>query len=214
MWGTSYAAHAQAGAAILAPPHLKTIVLNCGGLHNGWLYKMRNHGAFELAQQTTWALGQLPTREKAANWIGEMASSRGRNPLSAVPSFEDYFYAIMTHADYDDYWKRPDRNWSLHYAETSDIPMLHLTGWYDSYTLRLDSQLPAGSRKSRSRRSRLIVGPWVHGGNLRSSSGDVEFGPSAAIGDFNEAFHLRWFDHFLKSSDTGVDSDPPVQVCS
>jgi pimeloyl-ACP methyl ester carboxylesterase len=50
MWGTSYAAHVQAGAAILHPPHLKTIVLNCGGLYNGWLYKVRNHGAFELVQ--------------------------------------------------------------------------------------------------------------------------------------------------------------------
>ena len=35
MWGTSYAAHTEAGAAILHPPHLKTIVLNCGGLYFG-----------------------------------------------------------------------------------------------------------------------------------------------------------------------------------
>jgi putative CocE/NonD family hydrolase len=211
MWGTSYAAHTEAGAAILAPPHLKTMVLNCGGLNNGWLYKVRNHGAFELAQQTTWALGQLPAREKAANWVGDMVNSRGKNPLSAAPSFEEYYYATMTHADYDDYWKLPDRNWSLHFAETSDIPMLHLTGWYDSYTSGsiLNYQGLSAIKKSPIK---LIVGPWVHGGNLRSSSGDVEFGPAAAIADFNEAFHLRWFDRFLKHQDTGVDQDPPVRL--
>ena len=57
MWGTSYSAHTAAGATILHPPHLKTVVLNCGGIYNGWTYKMRNHGAFELAQQTSWVFG-------------------------------------------------------------------------------------------------------------------------------------------------------------
>ncbi|MBI3264432.1 MAG: CocE/NonD family hydrolase, partial [Acidobacteria bacterium] len=145
MWGTSYAAHTQAGAAILHPPHLKTMVLNCGGLYNGWLYKVRNHGAFELAQQTTWAFGQLaaqakdPTAaallkgEKAADWVGVLHARRGLNPLSIAPNFEDYYFEIMTHADYDEYWKQSDRNWSLYYDRTADIPMLHLTGWYDSY---------------------------------------------------------------------------------
>ena len=36
MWGTSYSAHVQANAAKLKPPHLKTIVVNMGGMSNGW----------------------------------------------------------------------------------------------------------------------------------------------------------------------------------
>ena len=211
MWGTSYAAHSEAGAAILRPPHLRTAVLNCGGLYNGWLYKVRNHGAFELAQQTTWAFGQLDKPAKAAPWIGRMAGARGTSPLAAAPSFEDYYFEIMTHADYDDYWKQPDRNWSLHYDQTSDIPMMHLTGWYDSYTAGsiLNFQNLA---KIKSSPMKLIVGPWVHGGNTRSVAGDVEFGPAAAMADFNEGFHLRWFDRFLKGRDTGADRDPAVKL--
>jgi putative CocE/NonD family hydrolase len=211
MWGTSYAAHVQAGAAILHPPHLKTIVLNCGGLYNGWLYKVRNHGAFELVQQTTWAFGQLPERMSAAEWIGGMASSRGKNPLARAPNFEEYYYEIMTHADYDDYWKQPDRNWSLYYGQTSDIPMMHLTGWYDSYT---DGSIRnyVGLSKAKQSPMKLIVGPWVHGGNTRSASGDVEFGAAAAMSDFNDAFHMRWFDRFLKGKDTGADRTPPVRL--
>ena len=40
MWGTSYGAHSQANAAKLNPPHLKTIVLNMGGMSNGWNHKV------------------------------------------------------------------------------------------------------------------------------------------------------------------------------
>ena len=49
MYGTSYAAHAQANAAKLRPPHLETIVVNMGGLSNGWDHKIRNHGAIRDA---------------------------------------------------------------------------------------------------------------------------------------------------------------------
>ncbi|MDH4073329.1 MAG: CocE/NonD family hydrolase, partial [Gammaproteobacteria bacterium] len=58
MWGTSYAAHVQANAAKLRPPNLRTVVLNMGGMSNGWDHKVRNHGAFEI-QQLTWAFNQL-----------------------------------------------------------------------------------------------------------------------------------------------------------
>ena len=211
MWGTSYAAHTEAGAAILHPPHLRTAVLNCGGLYNGWIYKVRNHGAFELAQQTTWAFGQLETPAKAAPWIARMAGARGASPLAAAPSFEDYYFEILTRADYDDYWRQPDRNWSLHYEQTSDIPMMHLTGWYDSYTAGsiLNFQNLARLKTSPMK---LIVGPWLHGGNLRSAAGDVEFGPDAAMADFDRAFHLRWFDQFLKGRDTGAAREPAVRL--
>ena len=63
MWGTSYAAHVQANAAKLRPPHLAAIVLNMGGMSNGWDHKIRNHGAFEL-QQLTWAFRQLHNETK------------------------------------------------------------------------------------------------------------------------------------------------------
>ncbi len=223
MWGTSYAAHAEAGAAILSPPHLKTIVLNCGGLHNGWLYKMRNHGAFELAQQLTWAFTQLgaqtgnptakaqATATRVSDWVGSMQAGRGLTPLAAAPSFEDFFVDMMTNADYGDYWTQPDRNWSLNYGRTADIPMIHITGWYDSYTSGSIANYVELSKIKRAPQQ-LLVGPWLHGGNTRSASGDVEFGATAAITDFGEAFHLRWFDHVLKHKDTGVDRDPAVKV--
>ncbi|MDA2925379.1 CocE/NonD family hydrolase, partial [Acidobacteria bacterium AH-259-L09] len=53
MWGTSAGAHAQAAAAQLNPPHLKTIVLNMGGTYNGWDHAILNHGVFAF-KQLTW----------------------------------------------------------------------------------------------------------------------------------------------------------------
>lgn len=210
MWGTSYAAHAQANAAKLNPPALKTIVLNMGGMSNGWDHKIRNHGAFEI-QQLTWAFRQLAAetddpvvremlqKETVTDWLKVMPIRKGLNPLSVSPNFEDYVLEMMTHADYDDYWKHLDINWVEYYDQTADIPMLLISGWYDSYaggtvsnfvelSSRLDSDL------------RLIMGPWTHGDNTDSFAGDVEFGEDAAIRDFHDYFHLRWFDRYLKGS--------------
>jgi putative CocE/NonD family hydrolase len=223
MWGTSYAAHMQASAAILNPPHLKTIVLNMGGLYNGWHHKIRNHGAFELAQQLGWAFAQLsrqsndPTasrlmeHEKAADWIAALRARDGLTPLAIAPHYEKYMFDMMTRADYDDYWKQGDVNWSEHYSETADIPMIHISGWYDSYAAGAVHNFAALSKIKKSPQ-RLIIGPWLHGGNSSTSAGDVEFGPEAALVDFHGAFHLRWFDHFLKGHATSVASEPRVKL--
>ncbi|MGH8245964.1 MAG: CocE/NonD family hydrolase, partial [Gammaproteobacteria bacterium] len=222
MWGTSYAAHVQAGAAKTKPPHLKTIVLNMGGFYNGWDHKIRNHGAFEN-QQLTWAFSQLAAetadprvrellkQENPRDWLAGLPFRKGLNPLSIVPSFEDQILEMMTHGDYDDYWKHPDINWAEHYDRTADIPMIHVSGWYDSYcggTIKNYAELA----KLQKSPSRLLIGPWTHGGNTRSFAGDVEFGPDAVAADFNEGFHLRWFDHFLKSRAWNPGDDAAIRV--
>jgi hypothetical protein len=223
MWGTSYAAHTQASAAILNPPHLKTIVLNMGGLYNGWHHKIRNHGAFELAQQLGWAFAQLgeqtndPTvhdmmqHEKAADWVGALRARKGLTPLAAAPNFESYIFDMLTRADYDAYWKQGDLNWSEHYGESADIPMIHISGWYDPYTAGAINNF-VGLSKIKTSPVRLLVGPWLHARNASTSAGEVEFGPDAAITDFGDAFHLRWFDAFLKGARTGVIDEPRVKL--
>lgn len=223
MWGTSYAAHVQANAAKLKPANLKTMVLNMGGMSNGWDHKIRNHGAFEI-QQLTWAFRQLAVEsgdpvvkemlaaERVDDWLTVMPLRKGLNPLSVAPNFEDYILTMMTHSDYDDYWKHPDVNWVEYYDDTADIPMLLISGWYDSYgggtiqnylglSKRLDSPV------------QLIMGPWTHGGNTNVFAGNVAFGPAAAIVDFHREFHLRWFDRYLKEkADDGDDSTVRVFV--
>jgi putative CocE/NonD family hydrolase len=217
MWGTSYAAHVQANAAKLRPPALKTIVVNMGGMSNGWDHKVRNHGAFEI-QQLTWAFGQLAAEtsdpvvlemlsvDSIDDWLKAMPIRKGLNPLSVSPNFEDYVLEMMTHGDYDDYWKHLDINWAEYYDQTADIPMLLISGWYDSYAGgTIDNYRALSSRLSSP--VYLLMGPWTHGGNTRSYAGDVEFGPDAAIPDFYLGFHLRWFDRFLKGRQSESTSE-------
>ena len=223
MWGTSYGAHVQANSAKLRPPHLKTIVLNCGGLYNGWEYKIRNHGALELAQQVAWAFSQILNEtdeplvkdlfenEKVQDWFAALPLKKGLNPLSIAPNFEDYIFEMMTRGDYDGYWKQMSMNWAEYFDPTADIPMIHITGWYDSYTSgTIKNYLGlSGIKKSPIR---LLIGPWTHGGNKLSYAGNAEFGPEAAIPDFSGNWHLRWFDHFLKGTHNGVEAEPAVRI--
>jgi putative CocE/NonD family hydrolase len=220
MWGTSYGAHVQANAAKLRPPALQTIVVNMGGMSNGWDHKVRNHGAFEI-QQLTWAFGQLAAEsddpvvkamldiDSIEHWLTVMPIRKGLNPLSVSPDFEDYILEMMTHGDYDDYWKHLDVNWVEYYDQTADIPMLLVSGWYDSYAGGTVQNFDALSRRLDSD-VHLLMGPWTHGGNTRSFSGDVEFGADAAIRDFHDRFHLRWFDRYLK--DAAAEPTAPVMV--
>jgi putative CocE/NonD family hydrolase len=224
MWGTSYAAHVQANAAKLSPPSLATLVLNMGGMSNGWDHKVRNHGAFEL-QQLTWAFRQLAAetddplvkehlaRNRIEDWLPALPLRKGLNPLSVAPNFEDYILEMATHGDYDDdYWKHPDVNWQEHYEQTHDVPMIHVSGWYDSYAAgTIQNFVELSKRKSSP--IYLLMGPWTHGGNTRSYAGDVELGPEAAIRDFPREFHLRWFDRFLKGlNEKTAEPREPVRL--
>ena len=209
MWGTSYGAHTQADAAKLNPPGLGTLVLTMGGLSDAWTHKVRNHGALELGQQLGWAHLQLAAvaddpeirlrlqEEPPSDWFPDTPFRKGENPLSVAPNFEDYYLTMQNHGDYDDYYRGIGRNWAEYYDQTSDVPMLHVGGWYDSYAPGTIQSFMELSRL-KSSPMMLLMGPWTHGGNSRSTAGDIEFGAEAAIEDFSREFHLRWFDRQLR----------------
>ncbi|NIP56513.1 MAG: CocE/NonD family hydrolase [Gemmatimonadetes bacterium] len=222
MWGTSYGAHTQADAAKTDPPHLGALLLNMGGLADGWTYKVRNHGAFELGQQLGWAFSEAPAgsedpavrarfqAEEVADWFAAVPLRKGLSPLSLVPNFEAYYLEMQNHGDYDERWKAVGVNWQEYYEETADVPMVHVGGWYDTYGGSTVQNYEALSRL-KSSAQHLIMGPWTHGGNARSVAGDVEFGPSAAIPDFQRDFQIRWFDRHLKGEAAG-EPLPPVRL--
>ena len=222
MYGTSYAAHAQANAAKLRPPHLETIVVNMGGLSNGWDHKIRNHGAFEM-QQLTWAFRNLASetkdpvirrmieQERVEDWLTALPLRKGLNPLSVAPNFEDFILTMLTDSDYSDYFMHPDVNWVEYYEQTADIPMLLVSGWYDSYAGGT-VQNYLGLSRHHDGPIHLLMGPWTHGGNTRSYADEVEFGAEAALDDFYREFHLRWFDRHLKISHVEEEPEAPVRI--
>jgi len=222
MWGTSYGAHVQAAAAKMNPPHLRTIVVNMGGTSDGWLSGIRNHGAFEL-KQLNWAFHQIGAetkdpvirarfaQEDLFAWVQAMPLRRGLSPLSVSPSVEDYLLKMLTSSDDSPYWHDMGLNWVDYYDRTADIPMIHISGWYDEYLLSAIENYN-GLSKIKKGPVQLLIGPWLHGMNAQSYSGDVEFGSEAAIRDFAEEWHLNWFARYLRGDSKPVSAEMPVKV--
>ena len=130
-----------------------------------------------MGRQLTWAWSQLAAdapnaavkkllteQEKVEDWYNVQPMRRGLNPLSAVPEYEGWYLDFFEHADYDAFWKDPMMNWSEHYAQTSDIPMYQIGGWYDIFLAGTFENF-VGLSKLKASPQRLLVGPWVHHGD-------------------------------------------------
>lgn len=222
MWGTSYGAHTQADPAKLNPPSLKTILVVMGGISDGWDHKIRNHGAFELGQQMVWAFRQAyleaddPVVRQALNaepvehWMTALPLRKGLSSLRVAPMYEDYLLTMATNAD-QYHWKGIGTNWLEYHEQTADIPMLLMSGWYDSYAGGIVANY-VGLSRLKLGPIKLIMGPWVHGSSLSTHASEVEFGPEATIVGFERNFHVRWYNHYLKGESNDSAADPPVRI--
>src|SRR6202011_1877904 len=89
-----------------------------------------------------------------------------------------------------------------------DTPMLHVTGWYDDVLVGTTENFVNMTTRARvpeaKGRQRLLIGPWGHAINTSRRLGAIDFGPDAVI-DFDAIQH-RWFDHWLKGVNNGVDT--------
>jgi putative CocE/NonD family hydrolase len=129
--------------------------------------------------------------------------------LKQVPEYERWLIEVMRHGDNDAYWKQPGYSVIDNVERYADIPVYHVTGWYDSWCRQnvLNWQVLSKAKQSPQR---LIIGPWTHGAQGRNVAGEVEFPPEAALA-FNE-WRLRWFERWLKDIDNGVDREKRVKL--
>jgi putative CocE/NonD family hydrolase len=227
--GLSYAAHTQGSLACLNPSGLAAMVIDSGAFSNAYLSGIRSGGAFEM-KQVTWALNQAKEsplskanpvlraaldQENLIDWFKTMPWKPGHSPVRWVPEYEDYLFAQWTHGAFDDYWKQLGIYADGYYDQFADVPQIHMSSWYDAYVRTATDNYIALSRSKRGP-VRLIMGPWTHGDRSKSYAGDVDFGTAATI-DNNlaphwRAFRQRWFDHWLKGVDNGVDREPAVRL--
>ncbi|MGD0637843.1 MAG: CocE/NonD family hydrolase, partial [Nitrososphaerales archaeon] len=95
-----------------------------------------------------------------------------------------------------------------------NVPVLHISGWYDDDIVgtHLNYSGMTSSRRSRKTRNsqKLIIGPWPHHVNSTRKIGEVDFGESALI-DLRTT-KLRWFDHWLNGTANGIDREPSVDI--
>ena len=227
--GLSYAAHTQMAAGCLAPKALAAMVLDCGGFSNAYRVAIRNGGAFEM-KQATWAFNQACespqakadpvvraalAKEDLRDWFKVLPWRPGHSPVRHVPEYEDYLFEQWYAGEFGEYWKQLGIYAEGWYDRFADVPQTHMSGWYDPYVPTALGNYAAMKALKRST-MRLIMGPWMHGDRCRSYSGDVDFGAAATLdGNVAEhwrAYRLRWFDHWLKGIDNGVDREPSVRV--
>jgi len=225
-FGLSYAAHTQAALGCLDPPGLAAQFLDCGGFSNAYRSGIRHGGAFDL-KQATWAYNNAlaDTKDPAVKaaleaediraWFARMPWCKGQSPVSAAPDYEDYLFEQWSHGIFDDFWKRPGIYAEGYYERYADVPIAHLSGWYDPYA-RTATENYLGLKRKKRASMRLILGPWTHGDRSLSYAGDVDFGPTAPVdGNLAEDFfalRLDWFDRWLKDGSHGAAADPPVRV--
>lgn len=226
--GLSYAAHTQVALACLNPPGLKAMFVDCGGFSNAYKDGIRQGGAFEL-KQVTWAYNfglkspavQADTRKLAElqaidlkAWFASMPWKRGHSPLSPITEYENYVYEQWEHGNFDDYWKQPGIYAEGFYGQFADAAMVHMSGWYDPYSLTATDNYVALSKR-RKAPVRLIMGPWTHGARSTTYSGDVEFGPEstldADVGRDFFAYRLAFFDEHLRGI-RPTSAPPPVRI--
>jgi putative CocE/NonD family hydrolase len=224
-FGTSYVGGTQHALACARPPQLACMI-PVDSVSNAGVAGIRHDGAFELrfmnwifttgAPNAREALAD-PKLKEALEQNGKLMPQHlldlpvrpGTTPLKVVPDYERWLVEAMRHGDDDVYWKQPGYSVVDNVDRYADVPVYHVTGWYDSWCRQVVMNWQALSKAKKSPQ-RLIVGPWTHGSQTKNFAGEVEFPPEAAL-DFN-AWRLRWFDRWLKGAENGVEDEGPVRL--
>jgi putative CocE/NonD family hydrolase len=224
-FGTSYVGGTQHALACTGPPYLSCMipadsVSNCG------IAGIRHSGAYELRfMNWIFTIGAPNARVALADPILQSALVEngkrmpehllnlpiraGTTPLKHVPEYERWLIESMRHGDNDDYWKQPGYSVVDNVERYADVPVYHVTGWYDSWCRQNVLNWQALSKVKKSPH-KLIIGPWTHGSQGSNFAGEIEFPPEAALA-FND-WRLRWYDHWLKGEDNGVEKEAPVKL--
>jgi hypothetical protein len=139
----------------------------------------------------------------------------GRRPLRDIAELAElapWFRDWCDHADpRDTYWRKTS---AADHLDEIDLPILHLTGWYDYFTKgTLDgyTKMARYGRTEETRRSqRLIAGPWNH--NTMQVRPDADPGVGIFFDFSPEAPVMRFFAHHLKGELPDYGNEPPVRI--
>jgi putative CocE/NonD family hydrolase len=220
--GGSYLGHVQWRAATQSPPSLVTMfpAVASTSIYKNWLTQ---GGVFRLSFNYGWGVVRMPNRIMLPQyWHTEKYSPAELSyekilrhlPLSdidmqsgghEVPHFRDW----IKHQSYDKYWQ------SISDEEHFDkvkVPVHTSGGWFDIFlngTINgfTGMRRNGGTDKAR-RESKMTIGAWGHGASRKF--GDVDFGPSANRDLYDR--QLRWYNHYLKGEDNGIDREPPIEI--
>ena len=222
--GISYNAWMQWQLAKLRPPHLKAMCAFSMPI------KMADidwtNGIFRMARRIYWLMNSI-----APDMRKRRGMSKPHTPVEAEKIWNNFdferWYSFMPWIDFPQYlpeglaehvrewFKNPNsRAWKPAediYKEI-EVPNLDFSGWYDHCmeTMKNLNGMQKNARTETARtQTKLIIGPWNHVGLGERKIGDVDFGPLAELNTHDMI--IRWFDHWLKDLNNGVEQEPTVR---
>lgn len=233
MFGASYMGITQWQAAIMQPPHLKTIFPVTWGTGT-YVYR---GGAFELGEMFSWSLKNIGIHaaqranlpESAHDFLAlvhaidnieetfEQLPLKGGRWQQSGNNYASFLTDILDHDTFDDYHRR------FNIRDMSDqinVPAFCVTGWYDTllgHNLEHFRRLKNNTADDVVRnQTRLMIGPWTHS-SFQNTVGELNFGLAASGETLELAYdltglHLWWFDYFLKGIDNGITGEPPIKI--
>ncbi len=222
MQGGSYLGHVQWRAASLAPPSLVAIfpAVASTNIYSNWI---THGGAFRLSFNYGWGVVRMPNRIMLPQyWHTESYSPpelKYETILRHLPlengDLQSAGYSVkhyrdwIAHPGYDSYWKEISDEEQFARVQ---VPVHTSGGWFDIFLQGTINGFVGVRRQSATERARretkMIIGAWGHGPSQKF--GDVDFGLQAMRVQFER--ELRWFDHYLKGIDNGIDREPPVEI--
>jgi uncharacterized protein len=210
--GASYSAWNQWTAATLQPPGLKAMICTVS-LPDPVLNVPYQNGALVL-----WMAQWMALIEGKRNTTTSLYDSEKLFRHLPLKTMDEEFgrrsriwQEWVQHPSADEYWRRAFYEDKL---SRVNLPVLHISGWYDDDVIgtHLNYLWMTSSRRSRSTRKsqKLIIGPWPHHVNSTRKIGEIDFGESALI-DLRTV-KLRWFDRWLKGVANGIEREPKVDL--
>jgi putative CocE/NonD family hydrolase len=217
MIGGSYAGAVQWSAAALRPPHLVTIIPNVSPpdpFHN----VPYEYGVFFLWASIWWAdaVESRVGADISGAALARISEKKYTRLLRTLPVIDldkvvlgkeiPCWRQWIRHSTDDSYWEPAD---FLDNLQAVNIPAFHQSGWFDGDGI--GAKLNYLKMVSHGHpHQKLTLGPWGHTDVATRLIGDRDFGENAII-DLQRDY-LRWFDHWLKGIDNGIDKEPLVSL--
>ena len=193
MMGISWGGFNALQVAALAPKPLKAIISLCSTVDR-YADDIHYKGGCLLGENFGWSTNMLSysSRPPDPSLVGEKWRKMWMNRLE---NLELDLSRWLNHQHRDEYWKYGSvcEDYSAIKAA-----VLSISGWHDGYRNTTNHLI-----KNLTSPVKGIIGPWIHKYPHYAA-------PSPAIGFLQEA--KRWWDHWLKDIDTGVDKDPDFRA--
>ncbi len=155
----------------------------------------------QVATPNMYKHAMYPGGEFRKNMIEEWLNGQGSTYiLPELWEHENYTIDYWTNVSLEDNW------------QDVNVPAIHIGGWYDIFTqgsidgfLGYQHQSGPGARG----KSKLIIGPWTHGGAGTTMQGQLTY-PRNSVDNFSQPLFWQMVDEYTMNGPTDFDNWPAV----